>query len=89
MTGEAQARDRGSLPVPRVTNPMRDISAPPDAPSRPARPRRPAADEAFIPASDDRPLLAAHGGLLIVERLGTVPYEPTWELQDELAAQRR
>jgi lipoyl(octanoyl) transferase len=30
-----------------------------------------------------------HGGILTVERLGTVPYEPTWELQDELAAQRR
>jgi lipoyl(octanoyl) transferase len=27
--------------------------------------------------------------LLTVERLGTVPYEPTWELQDELAEQRR
>jgi lipoyl(octanoyl) transferase len=26
---------------------------------------------------------------MTVERLGTVPYQPTWELQDELAAQRR
>jgi lipoyl(octanoyl) transferase len=34
-------------------------------------------------------VLAAHGGVLTVERLGTVAYEPTWQLQDELAAQRR
>jgi lipoyl(octanoyl) transferase len=34
-------------------------------------------------------LLAAHGGVLTVDRLGTVAYEPTWELQDELADQRR
>ena len=34
-------------------------------------------------------MLAAHGGVLSVERLGTVPYQPTWELQDELARQRR
>jgi lipoyl(octanoyl) transferase len=27
--------------------------------------------------------------MLTVERLGTVPYQPTWELQDELARQRR
>ncbi len=33
--------------------------------------------------------MAAHGGMLTVERLGTVPYQPTWELQDELADQRR
>jgi lipoyl(octanoyl) transferase len=33
--------------------------------------------------------LAAHGGVLTVEQLGTVPYRPTWELQDELAEQRR
>jgi lipoyl(octanoyl) transferase len=39
--------------------------------------------------SDEVPLLAAHGGLLTVDRLGTVPYRPTWELQDELAEQRR
>jgi lipoyl(octanoyl) transferase len=34
-------------------------------------------------------LLLAHGAILTVERLGTVPYLPTWELQDELAQQRR
>jgi lipoyl(octanoyl) transferase len=34
-------------------------------------------------------LLAAHGGVLTVERLGTVAYQPTWELQEELAEQRR
>ena len=44
---------------------------------------------AYRPASDAHPLLAAHGGELVVERLGTVPYVPTWELQDELAQQRR
>jgi lipoyl(octanoyl) transferase len=43
----------------------------------------------FTPASDERPLLASHGGVLTVERLGTVPYQVTWELQDELAQQRR
>lgn len=70
-------------------NPMRDISRPPAEPVAAPRVRRPPADAAYLPATDDRPLLAAHGGLLTVERLGTVPYEPTWELQDELAAQRR
>ncbi len=34
-------------------------------------------------------MLAAHGGLLTLDRLGTVAYEPTWELQEELATQRR
>ena len=43
----------------------------------------------YRPASDDHPLLLGHGGLLTVDRLGTVPYRPTWELQDELAEQRR
>jgi lipoyl(octanoyl) transferase len=70
-------------------NPMRDISTPPAEPPGPTRPRRPPAAAAYLPASDDRPLLAGHGGILTVERLGTVPYEPTWELQDELATQRR
>ena len=67
---------------------MRDISVPPttDATSRMRRPRR---DLPFMPASDAHPLLKAHGGLLTIERLGTVPYQPTWELQDELAEQRR
>jgi lipoyl(octanoyl) transferase len=68
---------------------MRDISFPPAAPA-PSQPlRRPTPEAAYTPASDEHPLLAAHGGLLTVDRLGTVPYEPTWELQDELAAQRR
>ena len=68
---------------------MRDISRPPAAPASPQAPRRPRRDAPFTPASDDRPLLLGHGGMLTVERLGTVPYEPTWELQDELAEQRR
>jgi lipoyl(octanoyl) transferase len=68
---------------------MRDISTPPavtlEAPPR----RRPAPEAALRPASDEHPLLTAHGGVLTIERLGTVAYEPTWQLQDELAAQRR
>ena len=68
--------------------PFRDISAPPEDAPRP-RPRRPDPQAPHRPASDDHPLLAAHGGLLTVDRLGTVPYRPTWELQDELAEQRR
>ena len=67
---------------------MRDISQGPTVgdPPRLARPRR---DTPVEPASDARPLLLAHGGVLTVERLGTVPYRPAWELQDELADQRR
>jgi lipoyl(octanoyl) transferase len=68
--------------------PFRDISAGP-APSGGTRPRRPDPEAQHRPASDDHPLLAAHGGVLTVEHLGTVPYRPTWELQDELAEQRR
>ena len=68
---------------------MRDISRPPAGPDEPQAPRRPRRDAPFAPASDERPLLLGHGGKLMVERLGTVPYEPTWELQDELAEQRR
>jgi lipoyl(octanoyl) transferase len=68
---------------------MRDISAVPSAPPAPQRVRRPRRDLPHRPASDEHPLLAAHGGVLTVERLGTVPYQPTWELQDELAEQRR
>lgn len=72
-----------------ATQPMRDISAPPtSAPDRP-RLRRPRRELFYRPASHEHPLLAAHGGVLAVERLGTVPYQPTWELQDELAQQRR
>jgi lipoyl(octanoyl) transferase len=42
-----------------------------------------------MPASDEHPLLAAHGGVLTIDRLGTVAYTPAWELQEELAEQRR
>ena len=68
--------------------PFRDISAPPPAAVR-SGPRRPDRGAAYRPASAAHPLLAAHGGALTVEHLGTVPYRPTWELQDELAEQRR
>ncbi len=68
---------------------MRDISRPPGGDDLGSPLRRPRRDEPFIPASDERPLLLAHGGQLTVQRLGTVAYLPTWELQDELAQQRR
>jgi len=68
---------------------MRDISRPPGGDDLGSPLRRPRRDAPFAPASDQRPLLLGHGGQLTVERLGTVPYEPTWELQDELAEQRR
>lgn len=68
-------------------SPFRDISTPP-ANARSGR-RRPDRNAQHRPASDDHPLLAAHGGVLTVEHLGTIPYRPTWELQDELATQRR
>ena len=67
--------------------PFRDISVPATATMR--RLERPDPSAPYRPASDDHPLLAAHGGILTIERLGTVPYRPTWELQDELADQRR
>jgi lipoyl(octanoyl) transferase len=67
---------------------LRDISAPPPAPVE-RRLRRPDRDAPYRAVSDAHPLLAAHGGLLTVDRLGTVAYEPTWELQEELATQRR
>jgi len=67
---------------------FRDISAPPDTTPAP-RARRPDPAAPHRPATADHPLLAAHGGQLTVEHLGTVPYRPTWELQDELAEQRR
>ena len=66
-----------------MTGVLRDISSPPRATGVPRR------ELPFEPASDARPLLAAHGGTLTVDRLGTVPYGPAWELQEELAAQRR
>ena len=68
--------------------PFRDISAPPDSAAI-TKPRRPDCNAPHRPASDEHPLLAAHGGVLTVDRLGTVPYRPTWELQNELADQRR
>ena len=71
-------------------SPFRDISVP-GAPATPigSSRRRPDPDAPYRPASDDRPLVVGHGGILSVERLGTVDYRPTWELQDELAEQRR
>jgi lipoyl(octanoyl) transferase len=72
------------------TQPMRDISTrPSDGGSDTPRLRRPRRDQPFNPASDAHPLLAAHGGAMTVDRLGTVAYRPSWELQDELAQQRR
>jgi lipoyl(octanoyl) transferase len=68
---------------------FRDISAPPTSAPEAQRFHRPRRDLPFRPASDEHPLLAAHGGVLTVDSLGTVPYSPTWDLQDELAAQRR
>ena len=68
---------------------MRDISRPAGDDDLGSPLRRPRRDLPFIPASDQRPLLLAHGGRLTVDRLGTVAYLPTWELQDELAEQRR
>jgi lipoyl(octanoyl) transferase len=68
---------------------MRDISVAPARQAPRLAPRRPRRDEPFTPASDAKPLLAAHGGMLTVDRLGTVDYQPTWELQEELAGQRR
>jgi len=68
--------------------PFRDISAPPSAATSAGR-RRPDSSVVDRPATDAHPLLAAHGGILTVEHLGTVSYRPAWELQDELADQRR
>jgi lipoyl(octanoyl) transferase len=68
--------------------PFRDISVPPTDTGRPRR-SRPDRQAPHRPATDDHPLLAAHGGVLTVEHLGTVPYVPTWQLQDELADARR
>ncbi len=68
--------------------PFSDISAPPAA-AAPTRSRRPDQSAPYRPASNKHPLLAAHGGTLTVEHLGTVAYQPAWELQDELANQRR
>ena len=68
-------------------SPFRDISTP--DPATPTTPQRPDPAAPFRPASDEHPLLLGHGGVLTVDRLGTVAYQPTWELQDELAEQRR
>ena len=67
--------------------PFRDISEP--TPATPAAQRGPDRAAPYRPASDEHPLVLGHGGVLTVDRLGTVPYVPTWELQDELAEQRR
>ena len=69
-------------------SPFRDISSGPPS-AAPERLRRPDRDAPYRPADDEHPLLAAHGGVLTVEHLGTVAYRPAWELQDELADQRR
>ena len=68
--------------------PFRDIS---DGPIEdpPIGPRQPDRTASHLPATEGHPLLAAHGGQLTVDYLGTVAYRPTWELQDELADQRR
>jgi lipoyl(octanoyl) transferase len=66
---------------------FRDISAQPRTPAE--APRRPDRNAPYRPATDEHPLLLGHGGVLTVDRLGTVAYRPTWELQDELAEQRR
>jgi lipoyl(octanoyl) transferase len=74
--------------VPVTAPSLRDITdVPPESAVGRSTPSR--RDEAYRPATGAHPLLAAHGGELTVERLGTVPYEPAWELQDELARQRR
>ncbi|MDP9271442.1 MAG: lipoyl(octanoyl) transferase LipB [Chloroflexota bacterium] len=78
-----------ALSAPPAGPAMRDISVPPASLAPRLAPRRPRRDEPFTPASDAKPLLAAHGGKLTVDRLGTVDYQPTWELQEDLAAQRR
>ena len=62
---------------------MRDISRPPADVGSPVRVRPRLADDGA------RPLLLGHGGILAVERLGRVPYRPTWELQNDLAERRR
>jgi lipoyl(octanoyl) transferase len=63
---------------------LRDISLPPDPgddhDERLARPKD---------GDASRPLLLGSGGLLKIEWLGQVPYRPTWELQNDLADQRR
>lgn len=69
--------------------PFRDISAPAPQAGEDPRPRRPDRTAPYRPVSDEHPLLAAHSGTLTVEHLGTVAYRPAWELQDELAEQRR
>lgn len=71
-----------------TATPFRDISRPRPAATA-AGVRRPRRDAPYRPASDDHPLLAAHGGALTFDRLGTVDYQPAWDLQEELAEQRR
>ena len=66
---------------------MRDISRAPAGVDEPrlTRPRR---DAPFEPASDAKPLLLAHGGVLTSSGSARSP-TAHWELQDELAEQRR
>ena len=69
---------------------LRDVStAPASAPGDGLRARVPRRERPYEPATATRPLLAAHGGTLTVERLGVVAYGPAWQLQEELAEQRR
>lgn len=63
---------------------LRDISVPPPQTDEAPRVRR--ADRT---ADLAHPLLLGEGGTLTVERLGRVPYRPTWAYQDELAERRR
>jgi lipoyl(octanoyl) transferase len=68
--------------------PFRDISADPTE-AVAERLQRPDPNAPYRPVSDRYPIVAAHGGVLTIDQLGTVPYRPSWELQDELAEQRR
>ena len=68
---------------------LRDVSAPPSERSSDRVRPIPRRDLPFEPAHDGRPLLAAHGGALTVDRLGTVSYGPAWDLQEALAEERR
>lgn len=64
---------------------LRDISRPPE----PADESGEAAARRRRSVDPSRPLLLGHGGVLAVEWLGRVPYRPTWDLQNDLADQRR
>jgi lipoyl(octanoyl) transferase len=83
---DTSSKRRPAIPM-RTDTPFRDISAPGGPPASASR--RPDRNAPHRPASDEHPLLLGHGGVLTVDRLGTVAYRPTWELQDEIAEQRR